>query len=272
MIPDGTFARAEQEYEPDHSMIATLVAFRHIGEMGQKFHGSHAELKERLAPVALTGDWESQPNGVFKFRCRDRSGVLWSETKGSIWFDGPSPQKDNLTAKVMAVLGDGVAPPHIDSDSAIFVVHGRDYELRDQLELVLRRLGLEPFILQVTGGGGDTLIESLERMIGKTAKSAFGIVLVTPDDMGYIKTEKPEDAKPRARQNVILEMGMLLASLTRKRCAILQRGFVEMPSNMGGVITIPFNDHVREAVPKLVQRLQESGFKLDPSAIGLASG
>jgi predicted nucleotide-binding protein len=137
---------------------------------------------------------------------------------------------------------------------------------------VLRRLGLEPFILQVTGGGGDTLIEALERMIGKSAHSAFGIVLVTPGDTGYLKTEKPEDAKPRARQNVILELGMLLASLTRKRCTILQKGFVDLPSNMGGVITIPFNDHVREAVPKLVQRLQEAGFKLDPSAIGIASG
>jgi hypothetical protein len=41
---------------------------------------------------------------------------------------------------------------------------------------------------------------------------------------------------------------------------------------MGGVITIPFNAHVREAVPKLVQRLQDAGFKLDPSAIGIASG
>jgi predicted nucleotide-binding protein len=68
-----------------------------------------------------------------------------------------------------------------------------------------------------------------------------------------------------------MEMGMLLASLTRKRCAILVRGFVELPSNTGGVITIPFNDHVRETVPKLVQRLQEAGFKLDPVAIGLAS-
>ena len=65
--------------------------------------------------------------------------------------------------------------------------------------------------------------------------------------MGYLKTEKPEDAKPRARQNVIMEMGMLLASLTRKRYAILTKGFVQMPSNMSGVITIPFNDHVREA-------------------------
>jgi predicted nucleotide-binding protein len=164
------------------------------------------------------------------------------------------PQKHQLSAKVEAILaGDA---PVTNAAGTIFVVHGRDHDARDQLELVLRRLALAPFVLQVTGGGGDTLIEALERMIGKTAQSAFGIVLVTPDDLGYLKTEKPQDAKPRARQNVIMEMGMLLASLTRKRCAILTKGYVELPSNMGGVITIPFNDHVREAVPKLVQRLQ----------------
>jgi predicted nucleotide-binding protein len=240
--------------------------------MGGKFYGSFDEFKGRLAPLSLDGEWEAQPNGVWKFRCKDKAGILWSETKGTIWFDGQPAAKTALQGKVEILLADGVAPAPIDADSQIFVVHGRDHDSRDQLELVLRRLGLEPFILQVTGGGGDTLIESLERMIGKSARSAFGIVLVTPDDMGYLKTEKSEDAKPRARQNVILELGMLLASLTRKRCAILQKGYVELPSNMGGVITIPFNEHVREAVPKLVQRLQEAGFKLDPSAIGIASG
>ena len=109
-------------------------------------------------------------------------------------------------------------------------------------------------------------------MIGRAAQSSFGIVLATPDDLGHLKTDGPEEAKARARQNVIMEMGMLLASLTRQRCAILTKGFVELPSNMGGVITIPFNDHVRETVPKLVQRLQEAGFELDPSAIGVAQG
>lgn len=252
--------------------IATFLAFRHTGGMALRFHGTHQELKDKLLPLDLEGEWEPQPNSVWRFRCRDRAGLLWSQTKGTIWFDGPEPAKARLAGRAEAAFGDGApaAPPA--NDGTIFVVHGRDHDARDQLELVLRRLGLSPFVLQVTGGGGDTLIEALERMIGKSAQSSFGIVLVTPDDVGYLKTEKPEDAKPRARQNVIMEMGMLLASLTRKRCAILQRGFVELPSNMGGVITIPFNDHVREAVPKLVQRLQESGYKLDPAAIGLAQG
>ena len=90
--------------------------------------------------------------------------VLAGQGRSFLW---PAPQKDSLSAKITAALGDGVATPLMDSDSQIFVVHGRDHDSRDQLELVLRRLGLEPFILQVTGGGGDTLIESLERMIGK---------------------------------------------------------------------------------------------------------
>jgi len=58
----------------------------------------------------------------------------------------------------------------------------------------------------------------------------------------------------------------------QRNTATATKGFVELPSNMGGVITIPFNDHVREAVPKLVQRLQDAGFKLDASAIGVAQG
>jgi predicted nucleotide-binding protein len=236
------------------------------------FNGSLDELKDRLLVLDLDGDWEAQPNQVWKLRCRGRAGMLWSKTKGTVWFDGPAVAKAALAAKVEAVLADSAAPARAPTDSTIFVVHGRDYEARDQLELVLRRLGLEPFVLQVTGGGGDTLIEALERMIGKSAQSSFGIVLVTPDDMGYLKSENAEDAKPRARQNVIMEMGMLLSSLTRRRCAILQKGFVELPSNMGGVITIPFNNHVRETVPKLVQRLQDVGFKLDAGAIGRAQG
>jgi predicted nucleotide-binding protein len=217
----------------------------------------------------LDGEWEDLPNSVHKFRSKDKAGMLWSVTKGTVWFDGPQAQRANLEAKIEVALSEGSATTN-SRESTIFVVHGRDHDARDQLDLILRKLGLLPYILQVTGGGGDTLIEALERMIGKSALSAFGIVLVTPDDMGYLKTEKPEDAKPRARQNVIMEMGMLLSSLTRKRCAILTKGFVEMPSNMGGVVTIPFNVHVREAVPKLVQRLQEAGFKLDPCAIGQA--
>ena len=239
--------------------------------MTQKFHGDLDDLKRLVKSLDIDGAWQPRPHGVWTFRCRDRSGLHWSETKGTVWFDGLPALKARLAKRVEALFEDGEVAPETKRDGAqIFVVHGRDHEARDQLELVLRRLNLKPFVLEVTGGGGDTLIEALEKQIGKTAESQFGIVLLTPDDMGYLKEDGPEDAKPRARQNVIMEMGMLLASLTRRRCAILQKGFVDIPSNMQGVIVIPFNDHVREAVPKLVQRLEEAGFHLAPSAVGRA--
>lgn len=217
----------------DPPIIATMLAFQHNPEMAVKFHGSLQELKDRLLPLDLQGEWEEQPNSVWKLKCKDKSGMLWSTTKGTVWFDGPQMQKTGLSQKVESLLADGAIVAQAAAGSTIFVVHGRDHDSRDQLELILRRLGIAPFVLQVTGGGGDTLIESLERMIGKSAQSAFGIVLITPDDLGYLKTEKSEDAKPRARQNVIMEMGMLLASLTRKRCAILTKGYVELPSEHG---------------------------------------
>jgi hypothetical protein len=114
------------------------------------FNGSLNELKDRLLALDLDGDWEAQPNQVWKLRCRDRAGMLWSKTKGTVWFDGPQAAKVALAAKVEVVLADGAAPARAPADSIIFVVHGRDYEARDQLELVLRRLGLEPFVLRIT--------------------------------------------------------------------------------------------------------------------------
>lgn len=237
------------------------------------FHGSLDELKEAVAKTGFDGDWQEKPNNCWRFVSKDRAGLNWSVNKGTVWFDGPADAKTQLQTNLEIVLTEGqaaavaVAEP---AGSTIFVVHGHDTVAREQLELILHRLGLEPYVLQNTDGGGRTIIESLERMIGKNAASSFGIVLLTPDDVGYSKQEGDAEAKPRARQNVIMEMGMLLTSLTRERVAILQKGFVERPSDVDGIIYIPFNDHVREVVPKLAGRLQAAGIQLDAAAVAKA--
>jgi predicted nucleotide-binding protein len=155
--------------------------------------------------------------------------------------------------------------------ATIFVVHGHDTDAREQLELALRRLGLDPFVLMNSSGGGDTIIEALEKRIGKRYTSDFGIVLFTPDDVGYAKNS-PDKADARARQNVVLEAGMLVASLTRARVAFIVKGHVEMPSDLHGVIYAHFNTHVREALPKVIARMQEAGISIDAAKIALATG
>ncbi|WP_156851198.1 TIR domain-containing protein [Bartonella refiksaydamii] len=152
----------------------------------------------------------------------------------------------------------------------IFIVHGHDSAALKDLKLVLYELGLKPYILQDTSGNGLTIIEALEKEICKPTRSIkFGIVLLTPDDMGYSRTAGTT-AAPRARQNVILEMGMLISALSRKNVAILIKQDVEIPSDVHGIIYLPFKDHVKKTVPKLVDRLIESGFTLDPAAISRA--
>jgi predicted nucleotide-binding protein len=149
----------------------------------------------------------------------------------------------------------------------IFVVHGHDQTSREQLELILHKLGLEPFVLANSSGGGLTIIEALEEEIGKEGNSKFGIVLLTPDDLGYSKLEDASKAQPRARQNVVLEMGMLISAVGRRNTVILKKGHLEVPSDANGILYLGYNDHVKETVPRLVDRLKAAGFEIDINKI-----
>jgi predicted nucleotide-binding protein len=160
---------------------------------------------------------------------------------------------------------------HDQRSRKIFVVHGHDAKARDQLELVLLRLGLKPVILMNSSGGGHTIIEALEKQIGRSRACEFGIVLMTPDDVGYAKKDRPRTVKERARQNVILEAGMLLASLTRKRMVIIIKGKLEIPSDLEGIIRFEYKEHLKEIVSKLCQRLKEIGFDFDPDQVAAAT-
>lgn len=149
---------------------------------------------------------------------------------------------------------------------SVFIAYGHDQASRDALELLLRRLGMEPIILQNLPAAGDTIIEKLEHYLGEHGDVGFACVLLTPDDEGF-KAGRPEEKKYRARQNVVLELGMVLASLGRSRVAIIHKGSVEQPSDIAGLIYIPFEERVDEVRTQLFRELQNAGF--NPNASGL---
>lgn len=241
-----------------------------------KFHGKLEELQQLVGEAGIAGQWTSTSDTKCVFRSQSRGVLNWWPETGTISVQGGDEAKTEIEEALGRSLGKAaqetsVLAVEIETGRRIFVVHGHDTEARDQLELVLRRLGLEPFILMNTSGGGMTIIEALEGQIGRDYSAAFGIVLLTPDDFGYAKGDGPDKAEPRARQNVILETGMLLSSLTRERIALLVKGHVEMPSDLQGIIEFRFNEHVREIVPKLCERLREAGIDIDASKIASAS-
>jgi predicted nucleotide-binding protein len=242
------------------------------------FHGTIDELKAAVDSLGISGEWASDGHGKHTFRSRSKGVLNWWETKGTIQVQGQPQGKEELASALESALSgrqsvgsQAQAATSSSNKAQIFIVHGHDVNARDQLELALHRLGLQPFVLMNASGEGKTIIEALEGHIGKDYASDFGIVLMTPDDVGYAKQDGQEKSEPRARQNVILETGMLLSSLTRSRMALIVKGHLELPSDLQGIIQLRYNDHIREIVPKLCQRLREVGFDIDATAISAAS-
>lgn len=171
---------------------------------------------------------------------------------------GLAPGKKPAVNSVQAV-----AP---GSNNKVFVVYGHQEQARTSLDAMLRRWGLEPLILDQLPSEGKTIIEKLEK---HTAECQFAVVLATPDDVGHRAGHSDEQAY-RARQNVVLELGMLLSKLGRARVAILlhQQENMERPSDIQGLIYIPFKDNLeRDAGLLLAKEMAHAGYKIDVAKI-----
>ena len=154
----------------------------------------------------------------------------------------------------------------VRGNNKVFVVYGHDEPARNQLEAMLRRWGMEPLILDQLPSEGQTIIEKLEAY---TADVQFAVILATPDDKGH-RAQHPDESAYRARQNVVLELGMLLSKLGRKRVAILlkQQENMERPSDIQGLIYIPFKDDLaKEAGLILAKEMCAQGYNIDVARI-----
>lgn len=231
--------------------------------MTLKFYDGIDALKATIQAAGLKGIW-SEPNGCHRFNSQ-RGGVLqfWEGT-GTVSIQGKSPGKEDIEA---AFNDDqpAVVPAVAQSDGPskkVFVVYGHDEAARTQLDAMLRRWGLEPVILDQLPSKGQTIIEKLEDY---TEDVGFGVVLATPDDLGYPKDHEDQKAY-RARQNVVLELGMLLVKLGRPKVAILLGNQVEMerPSDIQGLIYIPFKENLqKEAGTLLAKEMAAQGYTID---------
>ncbi|MCB9887056.1 MAG: nucleotide-binding protein [Planctomycetes bacterium] len=114
----------------------------------------------------------------------------------------------------------------------VFLVHGRDESAREGVARFLERLVSNVIILHEQPNGGRTIIEKFEAY----SDVAFAVVLLTPDDVGGLKGTDAQE--PRARQNVILELGFFLGRLGRARVCALYVDGVQIPSDYDGVLFV----------------------------------
>ncbi|PZW43209.1 MULTISPECIES: TIR domain-containing protein [unclassified Pseudomonas] len=137
----------------------------------------------------------------------------------------------------------------------VFIVHGHDDGARESVARFLERIGLEAIILHEQANQGRTIIEK----VVAHGEVGFAIVLLTPDDEGCAKGGTPE---PRARQNVLLELGYFIGRLGRDKVCALKRGSLEIPSDFAGVVWETM-DSIGGWKQSLARELEAAGHDID---------
>lgn len=215
---------------------------------------TYEEIKKKIEACSYLGIVEEKETGNSKQLRLSNGAIINCFRTGTHNVQGKNQQqvKDILDGKVTNV------------GRKVFVVYGHDEIARTQLEAMLRRWDLDPIILDQQASGGQTIIEKLEEY---SADVGYAIVLATPDDEG--KAVNEESYKFRVRQNVVLELGMFLAKLGRNKVAILlkeDKNF-EKPSDIQGLIYIPFQNKVDEVAINLIRELSRQGINIDSGRI-----
>ncbi|GGN15469.1 TIR domain-containing protein [Streptomyces fuscichromogenes] len=153
---------------------------------------------------------------------------------------------------------------------SVFVVHGRDEEVRTAMFGLLRRLDLRPLewerLVRATGGTVPFLGEVIEKAL---SQAQAALVLLTPDDVAKLHPHLLGDNEyahetqltGQPRQNVLIELGMALMAYP-ERTIIVEVGRVRPAADLGGRNVIHF-DGSETAVSKIVERLKGAECELD---------
>jgi len=164
----------------------------------------------------------------------------------------------------------------IPLSKSIFIVHGRDHKPMKELKAMLKEFDLIPIVLHEQPSGSRTIVEKLD----KYSDVGYAFVILTPDDTTSSKFDEvlekldseeeieiqiQKDSfrsmiKKRARQNVILEFGYFMGKLNRDKVCCLLKGDVERPSDMHGIVYIPFKESVNEVIDKIAKELKAAGY------------
>ena len=169
------------------------------------------------------------------------SSIAYSNMPDSINYDAWNRGRNSAINLIETIIEElKLFPEEVDIEnikdksidcSKVFIVHGHDDGAKNEVARFIEKLGFEAKILHEQVDSGATIIEKLE----KHTDVGFAIVLYTACDVGGVRS-KPEDLKPRARQNVVFEHGLLIGKIGRANVVALVKGDLEIPNDISGVV------------------------------------
>ena len=198
---------------------------------------------------------------LFRSEYLDDEGEIDAK-KIDLSIDYSLDQLELIIDRIRLGLISGIAQSEIDHPQnlspikKLFIVHGHDEAAKGSAAMFVEKLGLEAIILHEQPNAGRMVIEKFE----DHSNVGFAIVLLTPDDVGAPRNS--HDMKPRARQNVILELGYFMGKLGRGRVCALYKEGVEIPSDYQGVLYIQM-DAAGAWKTALVKEIKNAGIDVD---------
>jgi predicted nucleotide-binding protein len=147
----------------------------------------------------------------------------------------------------------------------IFIVHGHDVGLKNELARLLERLEFTPIILHEQPDQGRTIFRKLNDELKDVG---YAFVLLTPDDVGALSSRR-DNLSERARQNVVFEHGLLIGVLGQDRVCAIVKGNVEIPSDLHGVLYLPTSatGGIDSIALSVLRELRSAGYQVDANKI-----
>lgn len=166
--------------------------------------------------------------------------TIGSSSKGRIYqYDSISPLINNLdyVLEVHSNMRIGEIVEEKIKTNRIFISHGKSEEWRKLQAYIEKDLEYNTMELAQEANLGRTI---LQKLYEEAKKCSIAVIVMTGDD-------KTENGEIRARENVMHEIGFFQGIYGLNNVILLHESGVNIPSNIHGLVYIPFPKDTLEA-------------------------
>ena len=142
--------------------------------------------------------------------------------------------------------------PQVQIENRVFISHGRSNDWMKVQAFIEKDIQLKSLELAQEYNGGRTIIEKLE---DNSRKCTSAVIVMTGEDQA-------EESELRVRENVMHEIGYFHGLYGRQSVILLHEDGVNIPSNLAGVVYVPFPKSSIEASLYVLQRELKVLYKL----------
>lgn len=136
----------------------------------------------------------------------------------------------------------------------VFISHGRSQDWREVQAYIEKDLSLNTLELAQEPNRGRTVLQKLDE---ESNKCSYAVVVMTGDD-------NVGGGAPRARENVIHEIGFFQAKFGLENVCLLYEEGTSIPSNIHGVVYIPYPKGLVSASFGILARELRAAFSSTP--------